>query len=208
MAARLGVPVALAKASQREAREAQEAAVRQQLPPELAQKQASRSGWVAPDPESWVLQAYQPAGSSSSGDASLHASLHAAAASPGPSPSPVAAALFVDVTAKGRLLSAQEASGAFPELAGLGELVSRSGDVGPSAVSAAQPPGLPLDASGRHVIGVWAELARTMVEAHQRRGESDMVAHWLYQLMALDPSAREWRHMLSAASAGIALKQQ
>ena len=31
-----------------------------------------------------------------------------------------------------------------------------------------------------------------MVTAHQRRGESDLVAHWMYQLMALNPNASEW----------------
>ncbi len=38
-------------------------------------------------------------------------------------------------------------------------------------------------------MAVWAELARIMMTAHQRRGESDDVAHWMYQLMALDPGA-------------------
>jgi hypothetical protein len=35
-----------------------------------------------------------------------------------------------------------------------------------------------------------------MVTAHQRRGESDYVAHWLYQLLALDTQAVEWGHVL------------
>lgn len=42
-------------------------------------------------------------------------------------------------------------------------------------------------------MAVWAELARIMMTAHQRRGESDDVAHWMYQLMALDPHASEWQ---------------
>lgn len=37
-----------------------------------------------------------------------------------------------------------------------------------------------------------AELARIMVTAHQRRGESDMVAFWIWHKMALDPKAEEW----------------
>ena len=50
---------------------------------------------------------------------------------------------------------------------------------------------------GRDVMEVWAELARTVVLAHQRRGESDYVAHWLYLLMALDTTAPEWGHVLA-----------
>ena len=33
-------------------------------------------------------------------------------------------------------------------------------------------------------------------QAHQRRGESDLVAHWVYVLLALDPQAEEWAHVL------------
>jgi hypothetical protein len=33
-------------------------------------------------------------------------------------------------------------------------------------------------------------------QAHQRRGESDLVAHWVYVLLALDPQAPEWGHVL------------
>ena len=33
-------------------------------------------------------------------------------------------------------------------------------------------------------------------QAHQRRGESDLVAHWMYVLLALDTRAPEWDHML------------
>lgn len=50
-----------------------------------------------------------------------------------------------------------------------------------------QPPG---------VVAVWSSLARSMVTAHQRRGESDLVAQWLYQLLALDTQAVEWAHVL------------
>lgn len=50
-----------------------------------------------------------------------------------------------------------------------------------------------LDAGGRYVLAIWAEYARCMLVAHQRRGESDLVAHWMYQVMALEPAAPEWR---------------
>lgn len=46
------------------------------------------------------------------------------------------------------------------------------------------------------VIQVLAEFARVAVTAHQRRGESDAVAFWMYQLMALDCMAPEWQHVM------------
>lgn len=45
-----------------------------------------------------------------------------------------------------------------------------------------------------HVI--WAALVRAAVSCHQRRGDSDAVAHCLYQLLALDLAAPEWDAML------------
>ena len=45
-------------------------------------------------------------------------------------------------------------------------------------------------------IQVLAEFARVAVTAHQRRGESDAVAFWMYQLMALDTLAPEWQHVM------------
>ena len=37
------------------------------------------------------------------------------------------------------------------------------------------------------VFRMWAEHARTMIVACQRRGESDDVVSWMYQHAALDP---------------------
>lgn len=39
------------------------------------------------------------------------------------------------------------------------------------------------------------------MQAHQRRGESDLVAHWVYVLLALDPQAPEWGHVLQQGGA-------
>jgi hypothetical protein len=50
------------------------------------------------------------------------------------------------------------------------------------------------------VLGVWRALVRTMVLGHQRRGESDAVGHWLYQLLALDVAAPEWQLMAGGGS--------
>jgi hypothetical protein len=41
------------------------------------------------------------------------------------------------------------------------------------------------------VFRMWAEHARTMITACQRRGESDAVASWMYQHAALDPQNAE-----------------
>lgn len=52
---------------------------------------------------------------------------------------------------------------------------------------------------GSLAVAAAAAMCRVMVSAHQRRGESDAVAHWLYQLLALDSAAGEWRVALQAA---------
>jgi hypothetical protein len=44
---------------------------------------------------------------------------------------------------------------------------------------------------------ICAALLRTAMVAHQRRGESDAVAHYLYQLLALQPDAPEWAQVIA-----------
>ena len=51
----------------------------------------------------------------------------------------------------------------------------------------------------RCVLRTWQGLARLAIQAHQRRGESDLVAHWMYVLLALDTRAPEWDHMLQGS---------
>ena len=48
-------------------------------------------------------------------------------------------------------------------------------------------------------LQLWAELLRTVVLALQRRGESDGVANFLYQLLAMDTAASEWQDVLQIA---------
>lgn len=50
----------------------------------------------------------------------------------------------------------------------------------------------------RSALRLWASHVRTMVAAFQRRGESDAVAHSLYQLMSLDTETPEWEWALAA----------
>ncbi|KAJ9520062.1 hypothetical protein QJQ45_030136 [Haematococcus lacustris] len=51
-----------------------------------------------------------------------------------------------------------------------------------------------------------ADLVRTVLTARQRRGESDSVAHWLWQLLALDPGAPEWQAVLAASPYRVAAR--
>ncbi|KAL4424141.1 hypothetical protein ABPG75_001442 [Micractinium tetrahymenae] len=65
-------------------------------------------------------------------------------------------------------------------------------------------PGLQLSADWALLAPLvgWQHMVRTVIQAHQRRGESDLVAHWVYVLLALDPQAPEWGHMLAGGSGG------
>eukprot|EP01023_Acetabularia_acetabulum_P009980 TRINITY_DN14530_c0_g3_i1.p1 TRINITY_DN14530_c0_g3~~TRINITY_DN14530_c0_g3_i1.p1 ORF type:complete len:316 (+),score=54.45 TRINITY_DN14530_c0_g3_i1:118-948(+) len=45
-------------------------------------------------------------------------------------------------------------------------------------------------------LQILKEACRLMIMGHTRRGESDMVASWLYQLMSLDSNAQQWQHVL------------
>ncbi len=51
------------------------------------------------------------------------------------------------------------------------------------------------------VMTFWAEGTRVAMVAHQRRGDGDAVANWMYQLMALDTQAEEWDAALSVQRA-------
>eukprot|EP01025_Chloroclados_australasicus_P009023 TRINITY_DN1341_c0_g1_i2.p1 TRINITY_DN1341_c0_g1~~TRINITY_DN1341_c0_g1_i2.p1 ORF type:complete len:415 (+),score=24.66 TRINITY_DN1341_c0_g1_i2:109-1245(+) len=51
-------------------------------------------------------------------------------------------------------------------------------------------------------LALLRESCRLVIMAHTRRGESDEVAKWLYQLMAMDLDAQEWEYVLQAKSIG------
>jgi hypothetical protein len=80
---------------------------------------------------------------------------------------------YVDVTKRGELLSADEAKGRYPSL----QTETN-------------------DDEERATLALWREVARTLVLAHQRRGEADAVASWMRAAMALDPAAAEWGRVL------------
>ena len=60
----------------------------------------------------------------------------------------------------------------------------------------AKYPHFSIQPMGMNLAALCTALVRSMVVAHQRRGESDLVSFYLYQLLALDPSAQEWSDML------------
>jgi hypothetical protein len=120
-------------------------------------------------------------------------------------------AVFLDVNQHGKLLTPAACISRYPQLQGV--LYSQHAQHHPAAAAAdtsSQIGWLPPDADSQHsqpvqnpavlqlpsAVTVWASLARSMVTAHQRRGESDFVAHWLFQLLALDTQAVEWGHVL------------
>ena len=146
----------------------------QNMPPEVAARQAGRVTAAPPAPSTWLVAVGGgDDGGSGSGSGGSGAS---------------AAAAFLDPTPRGgALLDARAARERYPHLdAALAFGSSEKGGT-PAAAAAA---------GGACVASVWAELARTLVMAHQRRGESDLVAHWLYQALALDAAAPEWGHAL------------
>eukprot|EP00878_Enallax_costatus_P015726 GHUV01016477.1.p1 GENE.GHUV01016477.1~~GHUV01016477.1.p1 ORF type:complete len:254 (+),score=94.63 GHUV01016477.1:907-1668(+) len=94
--------------------------------------------------------------------------------------------VFLDFSHKARLLDGVSCKQRYPILDSILQQQEAAGE--PDAKGSA--------ASDSIVIRIWADMARTMVMAHQRRGESDLVAHWLYQLLALDTTAEEWGHAM------------
>ncbi|PSC74455.1 hypothetical protein C2E20_2328 [Micractinium conductrix] len=59
---------------------------------------------------------------------------------------------------------------------------------------------LAVDWHRRAPLVAWQHMIRTVIQAHQRRGESDLVAHWVYVLLAMDTQAEEWDHMLAPSA--------
>lgn len=96
-----------------------------------------------------------------------------------------APAVFLDVSKRGQLLDAAGCIQRYPAL----EAVLQHQQLQQANSSSSS-------GDGAAVVALWANMARTMVLAHQRRGESDLVAHWLYQVLALDSRAEEWAHAM------------
>jgi len=89
-----------------------------------------------------------------------------------PSPRQGDSYIITEPGRKGRILTEQDCRNAFPEVS------------------------FPADTGLAGLLQVWCSLARGVMVAHMRRGESDAVASWLYQVLALDPQAPEWDTIL------------
>ncbi len=98
--------------------------------------------------------------------------------------------MFVDAARRGEVLDAAAASARYPDLA-----LALGGPRLPHDTRP-QPESSNSGTGPCAVAGAWSDMARTLMLAHQRRGESDEVAHWMYLLMALDPGAPEWNAIL------------
>lgn len=90
--------------------------------------------------------------------------------SPGPATASDAPPFLVDPSRSGEIMSVDDSRKRYPQM----EVPIDDG----------------ADLSG--LVKICASLTRTVVVAHQRRGESEAVASWLYQLLALSPDAQEW----------------
>lgn len=102
-------------------------------------------------------------------------------------PVSVLPAVFLDVSQKGRLLDTAACIQRYPAMTYILQDQQQHVQQHASSMNSSRSCG---------AVAVWANMARTMVMAHQRRGESDLVAHWLYQLLALDTAAEEWHHAM------------
>jgi hypothetical protein len=96
--------------------------------------------------------------------------------------------VFLDVSQRGQLLDAASCIQRYPSLATILQQQQQQQQQRAHSSGSA--------GAGASVVALWANMARTMVLAHQRRGESDLVAHWLYQVLALDSRAEEWSHAM------------
>ena len=140
------------------------------MPPDVAARQAGRTVSAPPPPDSWLVAALLPPAPQGS----------EAAGSPSAGGPRV---LYVDVGRKGEVLTAEAVTARFPSLAAQA--------TGGGGEQTALPPLI-------REPQLWADMCRMMMSGHMRRGESDLVAHWMLQVMALDPLAPEWRHVLSS----------
>lgn len=143
------------------------------LPPSLSYKLSEGSQASGPAPSHWLLALSPPIMSSS----------------PNTWIAPPEA--FLDAN-NGKILSLHQVEATYPGTLSFLKLSSSLDEErGGSSLS--------LSSSWRQIamMEVWRELVRTIVQAHQRRGESDIVAQWYYVLLALNTGAPEWGHMLA-----------
>ncbi|GLI68291.1 hypothetical protein VaNZ11_012652 [Volvox africanus] len=216
VARRLGVPAAPVKAAAGGMPGISEGpAALHNLPPEVAARQAGRTVALAPSLDAWLVAAAPPQRQPSPGIASEPGRGGAVRSCPGAQaeagqviadaagPGATTVATGFDIEEAGSVIT-----GLVTHWSGIGKLVTADGpQLGLQLFVDVDKRGRVLDpeeARGRYTdlqvlvsspLELWCELARVMVIAHGRRGESDLVAHWLVQVLALDHRSAEWAAM-------------
>jgi len=147
------------------------------LPLDLQQRVNASTQAAAPGPGQWLLKVFADSSTSPSTEESLKTSTgeynNAEGADNGIEIEDLG--LYVDPS-NGEILSSSEIQTKFPAMGHLS----------------------PAEWQQQSVLRTWQGLCRIAMQAHQRRGESDFVAHWMFICLALDPSAPEWNRALAA----------
>jgi hypothetical protein len=143
------------------------------LPPDLQQRVSSSTQAAAPGPGQWLLKVV--ADSSTSSSSSSKDSFNPSSKEYNNGVEVEDLGLYVDPS-NGDILSSLEIQTRFPAVGHLS----------------------PAEWKEQTVLRTWQGLCRIAMQAHQRRGESDFVAHWMFICLALDPGAPEWNRALAA----------
>mmetsp|Transcript_15657 Transcript_15657/g.39023 ORF Transcript_15657/g.39023 Transcript_15657/m.39023 type:complete len:605 (-) Transcript_15657:799-2613(-) len=207
LCARLGVPATLLRATaplhataspagQRAA--AGMGAAAAGMPAEVAARYAGRAASALPL-DAWVLATLVPADTRHlAGAVDPSSSLTSGTLQPGQMPL-VPSGVYLDVSCRrGEVLGATQLGQRYPAAA------AAAASLVDEAARGVYEQGAARRAQDAHVVWVCGQLARAVMVAHQRRGESDAVAHWLYQVLALDARAPEWGAMAATTAAAAA----
>jgi hypothetical protein len=142
------------------------------LPPDLQQRVSSTISAAAPGPGQWLLKVFNP---STTATTTTETTTETTVESGVGKHEIEDLGLYLDPS-NGDILSSAEVSKRFPAV---GNLTATQWQE-------------------QSVVRTWQGLCRIAMQAHQRRGESDFVAHWMFICLALDPSAPEWSRALTA----------
>ena len=150
------------------------------LPPELQLRVNASTQAAAPGPGSWLLRHFPPPSLEKNDEEKIdESSIIIDKRESAESSSSSSGALYVDA-ATGEVLQLAQVESRFPAVARLTGEEWRQ----------------------QSMLRTWQGLCRIAMQAHQRRGESDFVAHWMYVGLALDPGAPEWGRALGAPEIG------
>jgi Transglutaminase-like superfamily len=146
------------------------------LPPELQQRVSSSTQAAAPGPGQWLLKLFDNSSSGTSSTSNVLTNISENISNTNDTVEEIEdLGLYLDPS-NGAILSSLEVKERFPAVGHLS----------------------PAEWQQQSVLRTWQGLSRIAMQAHQRRGESDFVAHWMFICLALDPSAPEWKRALAA----------